>query len=117
MKNYVDLIGRTGNDVKTTNFENGGQVSKFSLATNKTVKKQEGAKEQKAVWHQIVAFGKLAEFAQQYVQKGELINVIGEIQYREYDDKEGNKKYITEIVADKIIFLSPKSDPVSEGQD
>lgn len=51
------------------------------------------------------------------MQKGELINVIGEIQYREYDDKEGIKKYITEIIADKIIFLSPKSDPVAEDQD
>lgn len=117
MKNYVDLIGRTGNEVKTTNFEKGGQVSNFSLATNKTSKKQDGTKEQKTEWHQIVVFGKLSELAQKYVQKGELINVIGEIQYREYDDKEGIKKYITEIVADKIIFLSPKSDLIAEDQD
>lgn len=109
MKNTVDLIGNVGIEVKTTQFEN-GQVSNFSLATHETIKKQDGSKEKKTTWHNIVVFGKLSELAQKFIQKGDLINIIGKIQYREYEDKDNQKKYITEIVANKLIFLTPKGE-------
>lgn len=107
MKNYVSLIGHVGNDVKNTQFEN-GQASNFSLATNESYKNAQGEKETKTTWHNVVAFGKTAELINNYVKKGDLVNVEGKIQYRTYDDKDGNKQNIAEIVVNKILFLSSK---------
>ena len=114
MKNYIDIIGRNGNSATTKDFDNGGQVANFSVATTKTINKQDGDKIQKTEWHSIVAYGKLAEIAKNLIRKGELVNVVGELQYRDYEDKDGRKIRVAEIVADKILLLSYKPSSVSE---
>lgn len=103
--NRVILVGRLGRDPETKYTSGGQAVANFSIATDESYKDRSGEKQKKTTWHNIVAWGKLAEIVQQYLGKGALVYIEGRIQIREYDDREGNKKKVFEIVADRLRML------------
>ncbi len=107
LRNKVTLIGRTGKEVETVNFEN-GMLAKVSLATSDHYTNGKGEKVEETQWHNLVAFGKTAEIMQKYVEKGNEIAVEGKITYRSYDDKDGQKRYITEIKVDELVMVGGK---------
>ena len=107
IRNKVTLIGRTGKEVEIVKFEN-GQLAKVSLATSEHYTNAKGEKVEDTQWHNLVCYGKTAEIMQKYVEKGKEIAVEGKIMYRSYDDKDGNKKYITEIKVDEMVLLGGK---------
>ncbi|MCI0531927.1 MAG: single-stranded DNA-binding protein [candidate division Zixibacteria bacterium] len=114
--NKAILIGNLGKDPELRYTPSGQAVSTFSLATSRRWKDKEGQQKDQTDWHNLVAWGKQAEIAKEYLKKGSSIYVEGRIQYRSYDDKEGNKKYITEIVIQNFQMLGRKgSDGGSEG--
>jgi len=102
------LVGNIGRDVEMRHTPGGMAVAKFSLATNERRKDKEGNWQDQTEWHNIVAFGKLAEFAGQYLGKGRTVYVEGSIRTRTYDDEKGNRRYFTEIVSQAIRFVGPK---------
>ena len=107
LRNKVTLIGRTGKEVETVNFEN-GTIAKVSLATSEHYTNNKGEKVEETQWHNLVAFGKTAEIMKNYVDKGKEIAVEGKIVYRNYDDKDGQKRYITEIRVEELVLLGGK---------
>lgn len=108
LRNKVTLIGYTGKDVETVNFDNGSLKASVSLATSDHYTNAKGEKIEETQWHNLVAFGKVAEVFQKYVSKGKEIAVEGKLTYRSYDDKDGVKRYITEIKVDEILLLGSK---------
>ncbi len=111
--NKVILVGNVGKDPEIRRFENNIKAS-FSLATSETYTPKGGDKVTQTEWHNVVAWRRLAELAENYIRKGSQILVEGKIRYRSYDDRDGNKKYIVEIEADTIQLLGRKQD--SQGQ-
>lgn len=103
--NKVILIGRLGGDPEVRYTSNGGAVANFNIATNEAWTDKSGQKQEKTEWHRIVAFGKLGELCGQYLSKGRQSYVEGRLQTREWIDKEGQKRYTTEIVAQTVQFL------------
>jgi single-strand DNA-binding protein len=110
--NRAILYGNVGKDADTKHLESGKVIAKFSLATNKSYTNQSGEKITETQWHNIVCWGKTAETADKWIKKGSSIIVEGEIQYRQYDDKDGVTKYITEIVCDRFHFAGGKKEEV-----
>jgi single-strand DNA-binding protein len=108
MVNKVILIGRLGKDPEVRYTPDGAMVTNFNLATDEQWKDKNGEKVQKTEWHRIVTFGKLAEICGNYLVKGKLIFVEGRIQTRSWEDKEGVKRYTTEIVANNMQMLDSK---------
>lgn len=104
MKNRVQLIGHVGNDPEVKTFE-GGKVANLSIATNEYYTNKNGEKVEETHWHRIVAFGKNAEIIEKFVLKGKEIAIEGKLSSRNYDDKEGNKRYITEVVVSELMLL------------
>lgn len=105
LKNKVQLIGHLGNDPEMVTLENGSKLAKFSLATNETYKNTEGEKVTDTQWHNIVAWGKIAEIAENYLSKGKEIMVEGKLMSRSYETKEGEKRYITEVKCNELLML------------
>ena len=113
--NKVILIGRLGQDVELKHTPSGAAVANFSLATSETWNdKSSGQKQERTEWHRVVFWGKLAELANQFLSKGSQCYVEGSLQTRSWDDKDGNKKYTTEINGKSLQFLDKKGD--SENQ-
>ena len=108
LRNKITLIGRTGKEVEIVNFEN-GMLAKVSLATTEHFTNSKGERVEDTQWHNLVAFGKTAEIFQKYVEKGKEIAVEGKITYRNYEDKEGKKHYITEIRVEELLLFGGKS--------
>jgi len=108
--NRVILIGNLGKDPELRYTPSGQPVATFSLATNEKYKDKDGQMVERAEWHNIVVWGKQAETAKEYLRKGRQIFVEGRISYRTYDDKEGVKRYVTEIVAQRIQFLGRREE-------
>jgi single-strand DNA-binding protein len=107
--NKVILVGNVGGDPEMRFVPSGSAVANFTLATSIDWKdKQTGERKEKTEWHRIVAWDKLGEFCGNYLKKGSLIYVDGKIQTRSYEDKEGVKRYITEIIASTIQFVGGK---------
>jgi single-strand DNA-binding protein len=104
MKNRVQLIGHVGNDPEVKTFE-GGKVANINIATNETYTNKKGEKVEQTEWHRIVAWDKNAEIIEKFVTKGKEIAIEGKLSTRSYDDKEGNKRYLTEVVASDIMLL------------
>lgn len=104
LRNNVRLIGRVGNNPETKTFDNGTKVS-LSLATSDFYYNDKNEKVETTQWHNIVAWGKTAELIQKYVEKGKEIAVEGKLTYRFYDDKEGIKRNITEILVHEVLFF------------
>ena len=108
MINRVHLIGNTGKDPEIRTTGSGKKVASFSLATSESYKDHSGQKVTETQWHNIKAWGNLAEVAEKYIRKGQLLYVEGKVTYSSYDDKDGNKKYITEIIASNFQMLGKK---------
>ena len=108
MINKAILIGNLGGDPEVRYTQTGTAVANFNLATTETWTK-DGSKEEKTEWHRIVAFGRLGEICGEYLSKGSKVYIEGRIQTRQWDDKDGNKRYTTEIVAREMKILSPRS--------
>ena len=106
--NKAIIIGNLTRDPEVRAIPSGMQVCSFSVATNRVWKDKEGNKKEQADFHNIVVFGRQAETAGQYLKKGQSVLVEGRIQTRSWDDKDGTKKYRTEIVADRVQF-GPKA--------
>ena len=108
MLNKVLLIGRLGADPEIRYMPDGTMVTSFNMATDESYKSKSGEKVQKTEWHKIVTFRKLAEICGQYLHKGSLIYLEGKIQTRSWEDKEGVKRYTTEIIAANMQMLDSK---------
>ena len=115
MVNKVILIGRLGKDPDVRYTPDGTMVTNFNLATDEQWKDKNGEKVQKTEWHRIVTFGKLAEICGNYLVKGKLIFVEGRIQTRSWEDKDGVKRFTTEIVANNMQMLDSKGQNKADG--
>jgi len=107
--NKVILVGNVGKDPEIRRFENNIKAS-FSLATSETYTPKGGDKVTQTEWHNIVAWRRLAELADNYIRKGSQILIEGKLRYRSYDDRDGNKRYVVEVEADMIQLLGRKPD-------
>ena len=105
LKNRVQLIGHVGQEPEVKNLEGGKKVVNLSLATNEVYYKENGDKVENTEWHKISAWGKVAEIIEKYVIKGKEIAVEGKLTTRSYEDKNGEKRFITEIVASEVLLL------------
>lgn len=108
LRNKVQLIGNLGNDPEVISLESGKKLAKFSIATNETYKNAKGEKITDTQWHNVVAWNKTAEVIEQYVAKGSEVAVEGKLTSRSYEDKDGNKRYITEVVCNEVLLLGNK---------
>jgi single-strand DNA-binding protein len=103
--NSVNLIGHLGKDPEVRYTGGGQAVANFSLATSDTWKDKSGEKQERTEWHRIVVWGKQAEHCGEYLRKGRLVHIEGRLQTREWDDKDGQKRHTTEIIANRVTFL------------
>jgi len=109
--NKVILIGRLGRDPEVRYAPSGDAVTNFSIATSENWKdKNTGEKKERTEWHKLVTFRRLAEVCAEYLAKGSLIYIEGKLQTRDWDDKEGNKRYTTEIVVNQMQMLGGRGD-------
>ena len=108
LKNSVRLIGHMGQEPEVKTVLNDKKVAHFSLATNDSFKDSNGQKVSETMWHNLVAWGKQAEFAEKYLHKGHEIAIEGKLMNRNYVDKTGVKKYVTEIVVNEIQMMGSK---------
>ena len=114
--NKAILVGRLGKDPEIKYTPSGTAIANFTMATSENYKDKDGQKQERTEWHKIVAFGKLAEICGEYLAKGKQVYIEGRIQTRSWDDKEGNKKYMTEIVANTMQMLGKPDATASSGQ-
>ena len=105
LRNKVQLIGNLGNDPEIITLESGKKLAKFSIATNENYKNGQGEKVTDTQWHNIVAWGKTADIVEKYVTKGKEVAIEGKLTSRSYDTKEGEKRYITEVVCNELLLL------------
>lgn len=109
LRNRVQLIGNLGMDPDVKKLDSGKVLAKLSLATSDSYNNSEGKKVTDTQWHNLVAWGKTAEIAEKYLKKGNRVAVEGKLVSRSYEDKEGIKRYITEVVVNELLMLgSPK---------
>ena len=115
IKNRIQLIGRVGKDPEFRLLDSGKNVVNFSMATSDSYKNASGEKAIDTQWHQVVAWGGLAEIADKYLRKGSEVAVQGKLIHRNYEGPDGNRRYVSEIIADEILLLgkAPKQDSVS----
>jgi len=106
LKNKVQLIGRLGQDPEIISFQDGNKMAKFSMATDDSYKDKNGNKVERAHWHNVIVKGGLVKVVENYVNKGQEIAIEGKLTNRSWDDKDGNKRYITEIVCNELLMLS-----------
>jgi len=106
--NKVILIGNLGRDPETRYMPDGGAVTNVSIATTESWKDKNGEKQEKTEWHRVAFFGKLAEIAGEYLKKGSQVYVEGRLQTRKWQDKDGQDKYTTEIIADRMQMLGSR---------
>jgi single-strand DNA-binding protein len=112
--NKVILVGNLGKDPEPKTLDNGVKLVKFSLATNEYYKTKTGEREEKTEWHNVICWRGLAETAEKILKRGSKIYLEGKIRNRSYDDKDGNKRYVTEIEADTFVTLDKKEAGESE---
>ncbi|WP_194767400.1 single-stranded DNA-binding protein [Tamlana sp. I1] len=105
LKNKVQLIGNLGNDPEIINLESGKRVAKFNLATNESYTNAKGEKITDTQWHNIVAWGKTAGIIEKYLTKGNEVAVEGKLTSHSYEDKQGIKRYVTEVVCKELLML------------
>jgi single-strand DNA-binding protein len=103
--NKAILVGNLGRDPEVRFTAGGKAVANFRIATSEVFSDAQGQRQERTEWHNIVVWGKQAETCGQYLQKGRQVYIEGSIRTRQYDDKEGNKRYITEVVAQRVQFL------------
>ena len=108
LRNKVQLIGNLGSNPEIITLDSGKKLAKFSIATNETYKNAQGEKITDTQWHNVVVWNKTAEIAEKYLEKGKEVAVEGKLTTRSYDDKDGNKRYVTEIVVNELLLLGTK---------
>lgn len=108
LRNRVQLIGNVGNDPEVKTFDGGKKVVNLTIATNDSYRNEKGEKVEQTEWHRVVAWGKTAEIIEKYVAKGKEVAIDGKLTHRSYDDKNGEKRYITEVVVSEISLLGSK---------
>ena|SRR5688572_11934464 len=113
--NQVILVGNMARDPELRTIPSGQSVASFAVATNRVWQNQDGQQQEQADFHNIVAWGKLAELAQQYLSKGRKVMVVGRLQTRSWEGEDGKKNYRTEVVANDISFLDRPSDESGSG--
>jgi single-strand DNA-binding protein len=109
LRNKVQLIGNLGANPEVKNTETGKKLAKFSIATSESYRNANGDKVTETQWHNIIAWGKLADIAEKYLTKGAEVAVEGKIVYRNFTGKEGSKKYFTEIQVNEMLMLNTRS--------
>lgn len=112
--NKVTLIGNLGNDPDIQTLENNVKVAKFSLATSETYKDEKGQIRSITDWHSVVMWRGLAELAANYLHKGSLVYIEGKIRTRSYNDKDGQKRYVTEIIGEQLLLLDKKTENIKD---
>jgi single-strand DNA-binding protein len=112
--NRVFLLGRVGKDPESRFTTSGTQVVSFSLATSEKYKDKQGNKQEDTQWHNLVLWKKLAEIAEKYVNKGDQLLIEGKVSNRSYDDRDGNKKYISEIIVSNLEMLGGSREQKTE---
>jgi single-strand DNA-binding protein len=105
LRNKVQLIGNLGNDPEVITLESGRKLAKFAIATNESYKNANGEKVTDTQWHNIVAWGKTADIIEKYVAKGKEVAIEGKLTSRSYETKQGEKRYITEVVCNELLML------------
>jgi single-strand DNA-binding protein len=105
LRNKVQLIGHVGNDPEIKTFDGGKKLAKLNVATNESYKNDKGEKVEETQWHNLVAWGKTAEIIEKYVVKGKEIAIEGKLTHKSYEDKNGEKRYVTEVVIDELLML------------
>lgn len=109
LRNKVQLIGNLGSAPEMKQFENGKQMVRFSIATSDTYRNAQGETVKDTQWHNVVAWGTVAKIAEKYLEKGKEVAIEGKLTNRSYEDKDGHKKYVTEIIASDILLLGKKA--------
>ena len=109
LRNRVQLIGNLGNAPEIRKTESGKKLVRFSVATNESYKNSSGDKVTETQWHNLVAWGKLADIAEKFLNKGTEVAIEGKLINRNYTDKEGVKKYVTEIQVNELLLLGSKA--------
>ena len=109
LKNKVQLIGNLGNTPEIKTLETGKKMARFSVATNEIYRNAKGEKVTETQWHNLVVWGKMADIAEKYLAKGREVLIEGKIVNRSYNDKEGQKKYVTEIQVNELVLLGGRS--------
>jgi len=109
LKNKVQLIGNLGANPEIKTLEGGRKLARFSVATNETYRNAKGDKVTDTQWHTLIAWGKVAEIAEKYLKKGSEVAVEGKLINRSYNDKDGNKKYSTEVQVNEVLMLGDKT--------
>ena len=104
--NRVQLIGRLGTDPEIKELDNDRKLAKLNLATNESYKNKKGEKITDTNWHNVVAWGKTAGILEKYTQKGSEIAIEGRLITRDYENKDGEKRYVTEVVANEVLLMS-----------
>jgi len=105
LKNKVQLIGNLGQDPEVVNLDSGSKLAKFSIATNETYRNAKGEKVTDTQWHNVVVWGKLAEVVENFLHKGSEVAVEGKLIHRSYENKEGEKRFISEIKCNELLML------------
>lgn len=108
LRNRVQLIGNLGNDPEIIDLESGKKLAKFSIATNESYKNGQGEVVKNTEWHNVIAWGKTAEIIEKYLVKGNEVAIEGKLTSRSYEDKDGVKRYITEINCNELLMLGSK---------
>ena len=110
LRNKVQIIGNLGNAPEVRNTESGKKLARFSVATNESYRNAKGEKVTETQWHNLVAWGKVADVAERFLNKGQEVAIEGKLIHRNYTDKEGNKKYVTEIQINELLLLGSKAE-------
>ena len=108
LRNKVQLIGNLGSNPEIITLDGGKKIAKFSIATNESYKNAQGEKVTDTQWHNAVAWNKTADIIEKYLEKGNEVAIEGKLTSRSYDTKEGEKRYITEIVINELLMLGKK---------
>lgn len=108
LKNKVQLIGHLGAKPEIKNTESGKKVASFTMATNEVYRNAQGEKVTETQWHRLVAWGKIADRVEKYLDKGKEVAIEGKLLNRSYTDKDGTKKYVSEILVNEILLIGPK---------
>jgi single-strand DNA-binding protein len=108
LKNKVQLIGNLGNAPEVKTLESGKKMARFNVATNEIYRNTKGEKVTETQWHNLVAWGKIAEIVEKFLTKGKEVAIEGKLINRSYNDKDGNKKYITEIQVNELLLLGAR---------
>ena len=109
LKNKVQLIGNLGNNPEVKSLDGGKKVARFNVATSESYRNTKGEKITETQWHTLVAWGKVAEIAEKFLQEGSEVAIEGKLINRSYNDKEGNKKYITEVQVNEILMFGKEN--------